>query len=177
MAENYTDEGLDRLLSFMPRNSGGPSVDTTLYLAAITTAGYQTRNPADVALDGTKVPRRETVWATDYQTVAGGTARGAGGEPTIGTGAYARKSVANTEWGAPATSGTGRRTTLSAASSFAQSSAAWSNPSVIGFAIVNNSSAGSGVAYGYANFDDGSTVSVNAAGITLQVTPFWHHDI
>src|SRR5687767_13413601 len=162
MAENFSNEGLDRLLSYMPRNNGGPSVDTTLYVAAITTAGFETRNPSDVALSGTTVPRRETVWSTDYQTVAGGTARGAGGEPTIGTGAYARKSVANTEWGAPATSGTGRRTTANQ-QSFAQSSAAWSNPNVIGFAIVNNSAAGSGVAYGYANFDDASTVAVNAA--------------
>lgn len=175
MAENYTDEGLDRLIGYMPRNSGAPALDTTLYLAAITTAGFQTRSP-DTALDGTKVPGRTTVWSTDYQTVAGGSTRGAGGEPTIGTGAYARKSVVNTDWGAPATNGNGRRTT-SAQESFAQSSAAWSNANVIGFAIVNNSSAGSGVAYGYANFDDGSTVQINAAGITLQVTPFWQNDI
>lgn len=177
MAENASIEGLDRLLGYMPRNSGAPALDTTLYLAAITTAGFQTRNPADVALSGTVVPRIETVWATDYQTVAGGTARGAGGEPTIATGAYARKAVVNTDWGAPTTSGSGRRVTTSAAESFAQSTAAWSNQSVIGYAIVNNSAAGSGVAYGYANFDDNSTVTVSAAGITLQVTPFWHHDV
>ncbi len=177
MAENASDEGLDRLLGYMPRNSGAPALDTTLYLAAITTAGFQTRNPSDVALSGTVVPRRETVWLTDYQTVAGGTARGAGGEPTIGTGAYARKAVVNTDWGAPATSGTGRRVTTSAAESFAASSAAWSNPNVIGYAIVNASGAGAGIAYGYANFDDASTVAVNAAGITLQVTPYWHHDV
>jgi hypothetical protein len=174
VAENFSDEGLDRVLGYIPGGTG--TLDTTLYLAAITTAGYQTRNPSDVALDGTKVPRRETVWSTDYQTVAGGTARGAGGEPTIGTGAYARKSMANSEWGAAATNGNGRRRTANQ-QSFAASTAAWSNPNVIGFAIVTASAAGSGVAYGYANFDDGSTVAVNATGITLQVTPFWQFDI
>lgn len=174
MAENFTDEGLDRILSFVPRATG--TIDSTLYLAALTTAGYQTRNPSDTALSGTVVPRRETVWATDYQTVAGGTARGAGGEPTIGTGSYARVSMANTQWGSPATSGSGRASTA-AQQSFAASTAAWSNTSVIGFAIVTASGAGSGVAYYYANFSDGSTVSMNASGITLQVTPFWEADI
>lgn len=173
MAENFTDEGLDRILGYVPGGTG--TLDTTLYLAAITTAGFEIRNP-DAALTGTKVPNRTTVWATDYQTVAGGSNRGAGGEPTIGTGAYARKSVANTDWGAAATNGSGRRRT-SAAQSFAQSTAAWSNQSVIGYALVTASGAGSGVAYGYANFDDGSTVTVNASGITLQVTPFWQFDI
>lgn len=174
MAENFSDEGLDRILGFVPGGSG--TLDTTLYLAAITTAGFQTRSPSDTALDGTHVPGRTTVWSTDYQTVSSGSSRGAGGEPTIGTGAYARKSVANTDWGSAATSGSGRRKT-SAQESFAASSAAWSNTSCIGYAIVTSSSAGAGVAYGYANFDDNSTVSVNAAGITLQVTPYWQFDI
>jgi hypothetical protein len=174
MAENFADEGLDRILNYIPGGSG--TLDTTLYLAAITTAGFQTRNPSDVALSGTVVPNRTTVWATDYQTVAASSTRGAGGEPTIGTGAYARKAVVNTDWGAAATSGSGRRRT-SAQESFAASSAAWSSTGCIGFAIVTSSSAGSGVAYGYANFDDNSTVTVNAAGITLQVTPYWQFDI
>lgn len=173
MAENFSDEGLDRILGYVPGGSG--TLDTTLYLAAITTAGFVTRSP-DTALSGTAVPGRTTVWSTDYQTVAGGSTRGAGGEPTIGTGAYARKAIANTDWGAAATNGSGRRRT-SAAQSMAQSSAAWSNQNVIGYAIVTASGAGSGVAYGYANFDDASTVAVNAAGITLQVTPFWQFDI
>lgn len=173
MAENFSDEGLDRILTYTPGGSG--TLDTTLFLAAITTAGFQTRSP-DTALDGTKVPNRTTVWSTDYQTVAGGSTRGAGGEPTIGTGAYARKSVVNTDWGAAATNGSGRRRTA-AQQSFAQSTAAWSNQNVIGTAIVTASGAGSGVAYGYANFDDASTVAMNAAGITLQVTPYWQHDI
>lgn len=173
MAENFADEGLDRILGFVPGGTG--TLDTTLYLATITTAGWVTRSP-DTALSGTGVPNRTTVWATDYQTVAGGSTRGAGGEPTVGTGAYARKAVVNTDWGAAATSGSGRRKT-SAQESFAASTAAWSNPNAIGYALVTASAAGSGVAYGYANYDDNSTVAVNAAGITLQVTPYWQFDI
>lgn len=171
-AENFTNEGLDRLLSYMPRNGSAPSLDTTLYLAAITTVGTV---DGTVALDGTKVPNALTVWATDYQTGNAGATRGGGGEPTIATGAYARKSIANADWGAPATAGSGRRTT-SIQQSFAQSTAAWSNPNVIGYGIVNASGAGSGVAYGFSNFSDSSTVAINSAGIVLQVTPFWEND-
>lgn len=159
MAENFSDEGLDRILSFAPRATG--TLDTTLYLAALTTAGSG-------PLSGTVVPARTTVWASAYSS--------AGGEPTIGTGAYARKSMANTEWGAAATNGSGRRSVANQ-QSMAASTAAWSATSVIGFAVVTASAAGSGVAYYYANFDDASTVSVNAAGITLQITPAWQHDI
>jgi hypothetical protein len=173
VAENFSDEGLDRILGYAPGGTG--TLDTTLYLAALTTAGWVTRSP-DTALSGTAVPNRTTVWATDYQTVATSSTRGAGGEPTIGTGAYARKSFPNTDWGAAATNASGRRRT-SAQESFAASTAAWSNTGCIGYAIVTASAAGSGVAYGYANFDDNSTVTVNAAGITLQVTPYWQFDI
>lgn len=173
MAENFADEGLDRLMGFIPGGSG--TLDTTLYLAALTTAGFVTRSP-DTALSGTAVPGRTTVWATDYQTVTAASTRGAGGEPTIGTGAYARCSVANTDWAAAVTAGSGRSRTATQ-KSFAASTAAWSNQNVIGFALVTASGAGSGVAYYYANFSDNSTVAVNASGITLQVTPFWEQDI
>lgn len=171
MAENSSNEGLDRIHSFFPRANG--TLDTTLYLAALTTAGTV---DGTVALDGTKVPNRLTVWSTDYVTGNVGGTRGGGGEPTIGTGAYARKSVANADWGAPATVGAGRKSTA-VQQSFAQSSAAWSNQNVIGYAVVTSASAAAGVAYGFANFDDNSTVVVNATGIVLQVTPFWQYDI
>lgn len=171
MAENFSDEGLDRILGYAPGGSG--SLDTTLYAAALTTAGTV---DGAVALTGSLVPNRLTVWATDHITSGGGS-RGGGGEPTIGTGAYARKSIANGDWGAAATNGSGRRRTTTAAQAFAQSTAAWSNQNVIGGAVVTASGAGAGVAYGYANFSDASTVAVNASGIVLQVTPFWQHDI
>lgn len=159
MAENFSDEGLDRLLGYSPGGTG--TLDTTLYLAAITTAGSG-------PLTAATVPARTTVWATAYLT--------AGGEPVIGTGAYARKSVLNTDWAAAATNGSGRRRTASQ-QSFAASTAAWSNPTVVGTALVTASAAGSGVAYYYANFDDATSVAINASGITLQVTPYWQHDI
>jgi hypothetical protein len=159
LAENFSDEGLDRILTYAPGGAG--TLDTTLYLAAITTAGAG-------PLTGTTVPPRTTVWATGYSS--------AGGEPAIGTGAYARVSMANSVWGAAATNASGRRRTASQ-QSFAQSTVAWSNPSVIGTAVATASAAGSGIAYYYANFDDNSTVAVNASGITLQVTPYWQFDI
>lgn len=171
MAENGSNEGLDRILSFFPRATG--TLDTTLYLAAITTGGTV---DGTVALDGTKVPNRLTVWTTDYQTGNVGATRGGGGEPVIGTGAYARKSVANGDWAAAVTNGSGRRSTA-AQQSFAQSSAAWSAPNVIGYAVVTAATAGAGVSYGFCNFDDASTVVINATGIVLQVTPFWQDDI
>lgn len=174
MAENFSDEGLDRIIGFAPRATG--TLDTTLYMAALTTSGFQTRNPSDTALSGTVVPRRETVWSTDYSTVAGGTARGAGGEPAIATGAYARVSMANTVWAAAVTNASGRQS-IASQQSFPASTAAWSNTGVIGFAIVTASTAGAGVAYYYSNFSDNSTVTVNATGITLQVTPYWQYDI
>lgn len=171
MAENASNEGLDRIHTFFPRATG--TIDTTLFLAALTTAGTV---DGTVALDGTKVPNRLTVWSTDYVTGNAGATRGGGGEPTIATGAYARKSVANADWAAPTTVGSGRQSTA-VQQSFAQSSAAWSNQNVIGFAIATSASAGAGVAYGFANFTDNSTVVVNATGIVLQVTPFWQYDI
>ena len=171
--ENFTDEGLDRLLNMMPRNT--VAIDVTLYLAAITTAGYVTRSP-DTALTTAGVPNRTTVWATHYATTAGGTTNGAGGEPAIGTGAYARKAVTSGDWGVPATNGSGRRSTA-ALQNFPASTAAWSNQTVVGFALVTAAGAGAGIAYYYANFDDASSVQINAAGITLQVTPFWQRDI
>lgn len=159
MAENFSDEGLDRILNFIPGGAG--TLDTTLYMAALTTAGSG-------PLTGTTVPARTTVWSSGYST--------AGGEPTIGTGAYARVSMANSVWASPVTNASGRQRTASQ-QSFPASTAAWSNTGVIGFAIVTASAAGSGVAYYYSNFSDNSTVTVNATGITLQVTPFWQFDI
>jgi hypothetical protein len=172
-AENFTNEGLDRLLGYVPGGTG--TLDTTLYLAAITTAGTV---DGTVALDGTKVPNRLTVWTTDYNNAGNaGATRGGGGEPTIGTNAYARKSVANGDWGAATTSGTGRERTTTSAESFASSTGAWSNQNVIGSGIVTSATGGAGVAYAFANFNDSSTVVVNATGIVLQVTPVWHFDI
>lgn len=172
MAEHFSTEGLDSIINFIPRNTGA-TLPSTLYLAAITTAGVQVNGGA--ALDATHVPASATVWASDYQTTAT-TGHGSGGEPTINTGGYTRVSVANTAWGAPAANALlGERTTATQ-QSFPQSTAAWSNPTVVGFAVVTSASAGAGIAYYYANFDDGNSVTVNASNIVLQVTPYWELD-
>lgn len=174
MAETFTDEGLDQLLTYIPRNTTTLTANTlTLYMAAMTTAGVATQGGA--ALTATTVPSRTTIFLSDYQT-AGAAGRGSPGEPTIATGAYARVSMANTVWAAPANQASGRRSTASQ-QSFAQSTAAWSNPTVVGYALVTASTAGAGIAYYYANFDDATSVAINAAGIVLQVTPYWEFDL
>lgn len=172
MANTYTDEGLKAIINFIPRNAGG-SLPSTLFLAALTTAGVVVQGGA--ALDATHVPVPATIWANDYLT-PGGSGRGGGGEPVIGTGSYARVAVASTAWAAPALqSGAGQRS-VATQQSFPQSSAAWSNPSVVGFAVVTSATAGAGIAYYYANFDDATMVVVNSAGIVLSVTPYWEGD-
>lgn len=172
MANTFPNEGLQAILNYIPRNTGS-ALPSTLYLAAITTAGVATQGGA--ALTATTVPAVGTVWASDYQTTATA-GHGSGGEPTIGTGAYARVSVANTAWAAPAVQGSAGQRTTAAQQSFAQSTAAWSNPTVVGYACVTASTAGAGIAYYYANFDDGTSVAVNAANIVLQITPYWEFD-
>lgn len=165
MAENFTDEGLDRILSFVP--NGATSTDQTLYIAALTTAGAY-NGTGTTALDGNTVPTRTTIWSTGYLV--------RGGEPSTSTGGYARKSIAANIWGSPATNGSGRRLTGSQ-QSMATSTSAWQGSATIGGAIVTASGAGSGVAYYYANYSDNSQVDVNSAGIVLQLTPFWELDI
>jgi hypothetical protein len=84
-----------------------------------------------------------------------------------------RVSVANTDWAAIATNGTGRRTTA-AQKSFPESTASWGT--VNGFFDANAAGQGAGAAFFYANFDDVTAVVVGGAGYTLRVTPFWHLD-
>jgi len=168
MSETFTNEGLTQLLNFVPRATG--SLPTTLYLAALTTVGVQIMSGA--ALDATHVPAPATVWATDYQTTST-VGHGSGGEPTIATGSYARVAMSSAVWGAPAVQGSAGVRSAASQQSFPQSTAAWSNQTVIGTAVVTSASAGGGIAYAFANFDDNTSVVVNASGIVLQVTPYW----
>lgn len=172
MANTFPNEGLQSILNFIPRNSGS-TLPSTLYLAAITSAGVAVQGGA--ALTATTVPSVSTVWASDYSSTST-SGHGSGGEPAIGTGGYARISMANTAWGAPAVQGSAGQRSTAAQQSFAQSTASWSNPTVVGYACVTASGAGAGIAYYYANFDDGTSVAVNAANIVLQVTPYWEFD-
>lgn len=146
-AEIFPDEGLDHLLNKVPRAT--TAIQTAYFLGLFTTQTASTVPARTEALAGALV-----------------------GEPTAG--AYARVSVANTDWAAIATSGAGRRTT-SAQKSFPASTGAWGT--INGFFLANQLAAGAGsIALFFANFDDLASVNVNAAGYTIQITPFFHID-
>jgi hypothetical protein len=145
-AEIFPDEGLDHILNKVPRAT--TAIQTTYYLGLFTGS------------TATTVPARGETLAAPSAAV---------GEPSGG--AYARAAVANTDWGAIATSGAGRRTT-SAQKSFAASTGAWGT--INGFFLA--SALTGGVAIFFANFDDLTAINVNAAGFTVQVTPFFHID-
>lgn len=148
-AEIFPDEGLDHILNKVPRAT--TAIQTTYYLGLFTGSTAAT------------VPARTETLAAPTAAVA---------EPSGG--AYARVAVTNTDWAAIATNATGRRTT-SAQKSFASSTGSWGN--INGFFLANQLAAGAGsVAIFYANFDDVTAVGVNAAGFTVQVTPFFHLD-
>lgn len=158
-AETFSNEGLQQLLNYIPRNTG-TALPSTLYLGVFTTA-------TTPALTTTTVPAVGTTIAAPGTAV---------GEPTIGTGAYARVAMANTAWAAPAVQGSAGQRSTGSQQSFPQSTAAWSNPTVVGYFVATVATAGSGIAYYYANFDDATSVAINAANIVLQVTPYWEFD-
>jgi hypothetical protein len=150
MAEIFPNEGIDAILAIVPR--GGATVANT-YMGLFTSQTSSTVPSADAVLNG-----------------------GTGTSPPVevsNANAYARQTIAAASWGAPSTSGSGRRTTAGQVS-FAASTGSWGT--VTGFFLASSATIGAGVAYYYANFSDGQSVAVNAAGYTLQITPFWHLD-
>lgn len=147
MAEIFPDEGIDAILAIVPR--GGATVANT-YMGLFTSATAST------------VPARTAVMAT--QT---------GITEVASANAYARVAIAAASWGAPATNGSGRRTTA-AQVSMPASTGSWGT--VNGFFLASSATFSAGIAYYYANFDDTTAVNVNAAGFTIQITPFWHLD-
>ena len=152
MAETFSDEGLQRILNIYPRTTTSP--DTTLYLGLFTS---------------------QTASTAPAQTYTMG-ASPTGITEETSAGAYARTAVTAASWAAPTTSGAGDRTTTSSAISFAQSSGAY-GATVNGFFITTASAAGAGdVGIGAANFSDTTAITVNAAGFTIRITPFWHYD-
>jgi hypothetical protein len=148
MAEVFPDQGLDHILEKVPRAT--VAIQTTYYLGLFTTES------------ATTVPARTTNLAS------------AGvGEPSGG--AYARVAVANSDWGAIATNGSGRRTTA-AQKSFAENTGSWG--SINGFFLANQLAVGAGsVAIFYANFDDGQAVPATVAGYTIRITPYFQIDV
>lgn len=161
MAENFTNEGLTRILDHFPRQTS--ALPATVFLGLFT------------AQSVTTVPLRGTVLATQP---------GAGtenvGEPANATGNYARIAVTpNSLWGVPAVSGNGIRTTTTSAVSFAESSTGGFNPSSTkGFFITNQLAQGAGsIGYGFANYDEAVALVVDAGGFVVRITPTWHWDI
>lgn len=148
MAEIFPDEGLDHVLDKVPRAQ--TAIQTTYHIGLFTSQTNST------------VPARTVTLAS--QT---------GVTEVANSGAYARVSIANSDWGAIATSGSGRRTT-SSQKSFAESTGSWGT--VNGFFIATNGTHAAGVALCYANFDGDTAAVVNAAGITVRVTPYIHYD-
>lgn len=147
-AELFPDEGLDFLIGVAPRKTNTFPDPAFLFLFTSQTAST--------------VPARGAVLAT------------ATGVTEVSGGGYARASIAASNWPAPATSGSGRRSTVADPGiSFAESTGAFSNP-VNGFGLATASTAG--VAIFYANFDQLAAVTVNAAGYTIRVPPFVHFD-
>ena len=147
-AETFTDEGLDHMLARVPMAT--TAILTTYYLGLFTTQTAATVPPRTTLLSAAGV-----------------------GEP-VGAG-YARVAMANTDWGAPATNGSGRRTT-GAQKSTAESTGAWGT--INGFHQSNQLAAGAGsIALYYANFDDTTAVPATVAGYTVRITPYFQIDV
>lgn len=148
-AEIFADEGLTQLLNHFPRQ--------TVALPATCFAGLFTSQTA------TTVPARSAVISTST-----GVTEATGG-------GYARKAIANASWPAPASSGSGMRTTIAANGVVMdESTAAYTVAVVNGFLVA--SALTGGIAYFYANFSDDSAITINAAGFTVRLAPFWHYD-
>jgi hypothetical protein len=150
MAEIFPNEGLDLVLGIVPK--GGTTVANT-YMGLFTSQTAST------------VPSADAVGPN-----------GTGTSPSVevaNANAYARQTIAAASWGANSTSGSGRRTTAGQVS-FPASTGSWGT--VNGFFLANSATFGAGAAYYYANFSDTTAVNINAAGYTLQVTPYWHLD-
>lgn len=171
MAEIFPNEWLAHLIEITPRaNTGSFPVPTALYMGLFTSHTTSTVPSADATLTG-----------------AAGAPYTSGSSPVVectGSGGYARATLGanagalQTTFPAPSVSGSGMRTTAPSGISFAQSTGAYSG-TVNGFFVSNAASStgqNTGKALYYANFADGQSVTVNAAGYTITVAPFYHLD-
>lgn len=148
MAEIFVDEGLDAILGIVPKN--GTNLANT-YLGL-----FKSQTP-------TTVPAR---------TATGG-ASPSGWSEVTGTG-YARQAIPAASWGAPATNGSGRRTTGPQVT-FTATGGPWDAAN--GFFIATQSASGaSDVIIYFANFDTGVARQLQASGDTLKVTPTMQMD-
>ena len=151
-AENFTNEGLARIINIFPRNA--VAITDPLYMVLFTSQTAST------------VP---AVTATGGASPSGWTEATGGG--------YARASIASTAWPATTTPG-GVRTTMAAPGiSFPESTGAYSVTAVNGFGICTHSSSqASDTTITFANFSDTTAVTVASAGYTIRVAAYWHLD-
>lgn len=151
MAETFTDEGLDYILNTLFR---GGAVDTTLFVGLFTS---QT---------ATTVPARSST---------GGATPSGWVEMTASSGTYARIALATGDWGAPATNGSGRRITTSAAKTF---TGFVSSSSATGFFIATHAASAAGdTILCFANFDSGVARMLATTSDQLLLTPSIQLDV
>lgn len=193
MAQALMYEGLDHIIGLFPRNDSTPfPAVSSLYMLFFTSQSTSTVPDQWNRLTGSaSSPYTDTGYA-------------AGGQPTdsspalmveeTSTGGYARQTLGTLNTTFPATGGSaniagtatrGRATQMASPGiSFTQSTAAYAQP-INGFGLCN-ASASSGQttpntaacqkAFGYANFADGTAITVNAAGFTIRVQATWEVD-
>lgn len=148
MAETFTFEGLDFIMSIFPKNGTNPS---TIWIGAWTTGSS----------GPTTVPAASTVLST-YTTI---------GEAAYT--AYARQGIASTSWGAQAAgagAASGGRQTTAGQVSFPAAGAAYAVP-INGFFLANAATHGSEVSIFLANFDDLTAINSLTLGDIFKVTP------
>jgi hypothetical protein len=151
-AEIFPDEGLTYILNVFPRQT--QALPGSLY------AGFFSSQTA------TTVPARTAV-------LAGQT----GVTELTATGGYGRTQNTTALGPAPASSGSGMRTTIAANGVvFDESTATWSVATVNGFFVTPGSALNTGPALFYSNFSDDTAITINAAGFTVRISIFYHLD-
>lgn len=146
MAELFPDEGLDYLLSIIPKN--GTNLATT-YLGLFTSATASTV-PASTAVLSTATGVTEAAFT-----------------------GYARVAIASTAWGAAGAQtiwSQATRGVVASQQSFPAATAAYAT-AINGFFIATASTAGT--ALWYSNFSDTTAIASMAIGDIIKVTPTW----
>jgi hypothetical protein len=144
MAEIFPDEGLDALMAIVPKNGSN--------LANLYVGLFTSQTP-------TTTPTRTMVLATQTGiTEATGTA-------------YARQAIAAASWGAPSTSGAGRKITAGQVTFPAVGAGGWGT--VNGFFIADALTGGKCIFV--ANFDDGNSVALLQNDV-IKITPSMQMD-
>lgn len=148
MAETFSAEGLDYVMSVLPKGGTAPS---QLFCGLWTTGSS----------GPTTVPAFTCVLST-YTSV---------GEASFTS--YARQAIASGSWGAMAAgsgAATGGRQTTGPQCTFPAAGAAYATP-INGVVITNLATHGSEVGIFYANFDDLTAVVSMAIGDVIKATP------